>query len=367
MSLFVRGCALMMTLWAGAADAQRDTSASRPITVREGFIEELRPGRDPKPAADLSGIACRPVDTEVFRCLVVNDESQFAQWATYHDGVLAPEAIPIPLIGPVSPGPGEAVGTMAAVGSCPGGETSFKEFDGEGIAWARDPSSDGIWYVVGSHSCGRQSPRLRASTHLLARLREGGRRVTLSWRLGPSLRAQPEVGAHYNRSLTKADQGLDIEGIAALGDELFLGLRAPAPTHATILRAPAHALFEEGTPPEAPVPLRAHRVALGRYEGVRDLAVLPGGRLLILSGGSQSDDELGEQIPQRLHLVTVDDAADWSPRTLLERIVPPNSQLIDAKAEGIAVLGAEHGVLRLLVLFENPRRGGALELRVLLP
>ena len=49
----------------------------------------------------------------------------------------------------------------------------FDEFDGEGVAWS-STASGGVFYVVGSHSCGREHNTRRRSTHLLARFRVDG-------------------------------------------------------------------------------------------------------------------------------------------------------------------------------------------------
>jgi hypothetical protein len=358
--------ALGLLLATGATTAPAQDARRRPAPLEGGFAARL--------AQDLSGIACRgPARGGAFDCLVVNDESSFAQRATYRDGRLRPGA-PVPLIGEAPPAPGEAAGDASAIGTCRDGTQEFGEFDGEGIAWLPGQARAGTYFLVGSHACGRnaQRVRLRPSTHLIARIEvdASGRFAppALSSRLGPALRAAPVVGGHYNQPLTPAGNGLDIEGVAAAGDRLFFGLRAPSiGGHAHVLVVPAAAVFDRGAPADRPVPMAVGRIPLGPDAGIRDIAALPGGRLLVLSGPAQDQEE----VPFGLHLVTppaspgAQAVGDWPLRTLVARIAPPEAHP-GAKAEGLAVLEADGREARLLVLYEDPRAGGAWEYRVAL-
>ena len=353
------GVSVVAALALPAASAgQAPVPPQQPLQVAfEGAFEE-KPG---KPAEDLSGIACRSLDGATFRCLVVNDESSFAQWATYSRGRLVAGKT-LRLIGATPPGLGDAAGAMPPVGTCPGDVVAaFKEFDGEGVAWVPGPGAGGSFFVVGSHACGRHPPlRMRHSTHLLARIEAmeaaGGPtgKVALTWRLGPSLRAASDLGAFYNQALTREAQGLDIEGIAAVGGELFFGLRAPSlDGHAFILRATAAALFDAAAPADRPVPLGVARLPLGPGTGIRDLAALPDGRLLVLSGPAQDQPA----VPFALQVATPGNEALWRTEPLLQ--IKPTPGHPGAKAEGVAVLGVDGGMLHVLVLYEKPLEGGA--------
>jgi Protein of unknown function (DUF3616) len=187
----------------------------------------------------------------------------------------------------------------------------------------------------------------------------------LTWRLGEALLQADQVRAHYGLPLTTEQQGLDIEGIAALSDDdLVLGLRAPilgeseAPKDAVILRVRASELFSV-VPGQSPS-VRVARVRLSGKAGIRDLAALPDGRLVILSGSPQQQPS----VLQELFLVTPGEQPIWPAQIIPTQITPPSS---DAKAEGIAVLRVSGRTLSILVLFENAERDKPVEHTIQLP
>ena len=329
-------------------------------------------GKDGKPARDLSGIACRPAG-DGHTCLVVNDESPLAQLAGLHRRRLVPGRtidlianIGSPLAGATPPAGtfgSEAAARPVSSERCPDRnlDKDFDEFDGEGIAYA-PAGSGGFFYVVGSHACGRSNASRRRSTHLLARIPvdDAGTPsgpAELTWRLGEALlRAEP-IRDHYGLPLDRTRQGLDIEGIAARSDgELILGLRAPQlGNDAVVLRVRASELFD-ATPGSRPS-VRVARIPLGGGTGIRDLAALPDGRLLVLTGAPQ--DQVG--IPQQILAVTPDDQPVWAVQRVLARITLPRPE---AKAEGIAVLGTSSDAMSVLVLFEDVERDNPVELSI---
>lgn len=333
-------------------------------TVAPGFLAEHGSSEKTKAAKDLSGISCRPAGQDRFRCLMVNDEAIFVQWATYDGHSLTPAIGAdgfIELLG--TEVPARAYDDQSSAGTCAGGRHArYNEFDGEAIAWAPGPEVGGTYYVVGSHSCSRGDsedgvpPRMKLSTQFVARIQmsAAGPEVDLTWRLGPALAAHPATRAHYHAPLSPEGNGLDIEGAAVVGDRLYLGLRAPTTDHATVLGVAPGALFTPAPEPRAAVPLSAHRIALGDRVGIRDMAALPDGRLLILSGPAQGQDR-----PFSLHVVRPTDAADWGAPGPVAAVGHPTNRR--AKAEGIAVLTEEGRPIRILVVFENPD-DGALEL-----
>jgi hypothetical protein len=157
--------------------------------------------------------------------------------------------------------------------------------------------------------------------------------------------------------LTPSGNGVDIEGAAVIGDRMYLGLRAPVTERATVvLSMSPGALFMLAPEPRAVVPLNAHRISLGDGVGIRDMAALPDGRLLILSGPAQRQEQ-----PYRLHVVQPTDEGDWGAPEPIATIRHPDPMSPGAKAEGIAVLAEEGRPIRVLVLFESPA-DGALEL-----
>lgn len=353
--------------WAPGAAQQTRTE----ITIEGQFK-----GKNGNEAVDLSGIACQPPVGGKYTCLVVNDESPFAQLAMLRDRrLIADQTVDLiaargaRLADPVPPEGvfgSEPTARPVAPDKCPDRriERDFDEFDGEGVAWA-STASGGFFYVVGSHACGRGSGKRRRSTYLLARFQVDGfgqlaEPPKLTWRLGEALRQANQIGTHYGLPLDPTRQGLNIEGIAALGDgnDLLFGLRAPSlDRYAFIVRARATDLFAPGAG-VAP-PTRVVRLPLGEGVGIRDLAALPDGRLLVLSGAAQ--EQAG--VPQGLALVTPSDQSDWAVHPLLPRIELPRAE---AKAEGIAVLAAG-GTLTVLVLFEDPSMDKPLEYVLPLP
>jgi hypothetical protein len=360
--VFGASALLVGALGASGVWAQVPEPSNR--NVDSGFLAEREPSGKTKRAKDLSGIFCRPAGQSQFQCLVVNDEAVFVQRATYDGRRLAPVTDAggfIELLG-TNP-PDRAYDNALSVGECEGGRHgNYNEFDGEAIAWAPGPEEGGTYYVVGSHSCSRGDsengvpPRMKLSTQFVARIQmlAAGPRVDLTWRLGPSLAVNPITRAHYHAPLSPERNGLDIEGAAVIGGRLYLGLRAPATDHATVLGVAPDALFTPAPTPRAAVPLSTHRIALGNQVGIRDMAALPDGRLLVLSGPAQGQDR-----PFSLHVVQPTDAADWGAPAPVAAVNHPTNR--KAKAEGIAVLMEAGRQIRILVLFENPD-DGALEL-----
>lgn len=164
---------------------------------------------------------------------------------------------------------------------------SGHEADLEGL----DLVGDRLW-LCGSH-CRVRLPREpggapvaklrdRPSRHLLGTIAEGGagRARALPFSGKGSLRealAKDEFLRDFI-DLPSKENGLDIEGLAVLGERLFLGLRGPLiDSHAVILEFPLD---------------KDHLPRVGRYRrhfvwldglGVRDLAS-DGGRLLVVAG-----------------------------------------------------------------------------------
>jgi hypothetical protein len=340
---------VLLVVGAGLAAACAQPAAGR-IDVTDYDVATQFDGEG---LADLSGIACIPVEQgRTYRCLAVNDETQTAQFATVADGTIdAGEEIR--LIGE-SPDP-ETVGTPPRSVSCPRITEDFEEFDGEGVAYAAP-----YFYVVGSHGCSRKKGKFRLSTFILARIRvdQAGRpvddagnvltgsgmyeAVETTYRLSDLLPRVAEAGAYFSNGLDADTKGLNIEGIAVQGDNLFVGLRAPSlDGRAFIMRANVDELFKPGREP-APATALAETipVALGPDVGIRDLAPLPDGRLLILAGAAS-----GDEIPYRIFVV------DPTGANLQELVSPQTDQPM--RAEAMTVLEANDQEIRLLILFDK--------------
>jgi hypothetical protein len=160
------------------------------------------------------------------------------------------------------------------------------------------------------------------------------------------------VGAYLGKSLNADTNGLNIEGIAVDGDRVFLGLRAPVDRMAYIVEGSVTALFAPGDAllPKGPTPVPIP-VPLGEKVGIRDLAVLPGGKLLVLTGAAHQPD-----IPYSIF------ALDLTTKVPTELVAPREDE--PKRAEGIAVLAATPQEIRVLVLFDGLLDGAPRELRI---
>ena len=305
-------------------------------------------GKKRRTAKDVSGIACRPPAGGDYRCLLINDENKAAQFATLKQGSIIPGPS-LPLV--KDSAPAGASGRQPTIG-CPQ-QGGFGEFDGEGVAYARRH-----FYVVGSHGCSRRGGEYRPSSFLLARIPlDNGQAGTpeLSWRVADLLGAADEVGPYLGKTLDEKTNGLNIEGLAVVGDKLWLGLRAPSlDGRAFLVGADVAELFKPGSEPAAGKPqLLAFQA--GAQRGVRDLAPLADGRLLVLVGPAQEQD-----VPYAILLL--DPAAPGTVREL-----GALRERKDAKAEALTVLAQERGELRVLVGYDSVKNGGFEEYRLKLP
>lgn len=329
--------------------------AGREIAVQGNFVGK----KGKEPATDLSGIACLPPGPGGAReCVAINDENRGAQRARLSGGALAPGA-EVSILGREEPS--DALGARPAL-ACPGGPDDFEDLDGEGVTLAPGATPEaGTFYVVGSHGCSRGKAKGRLSSFLLARISFSGGapgRAELTWRLSDALAGSPALASFFAQPLDKDHQGLNVEGVAAVGGDLLFGLRAPAETAgkpgrtAFLARVPAAALFAPGNdrgPAAEAVPL-----ALGESVGVRDLAALPDGGLLVLAGPAQD-----QEAPYAVWLAELPPAGG-APIALHRLAALPDvgAGAERAKAEAILPLEEEAGKLRVLVLFDGLANGG---------
>ena len=332
--------ALALSLLATSPARAEPLKPERKIEATSDFA-----GKKRKAAKDISGIACRPPAGGDYRCLLINDENKAAQFATVKQGTITPGPS-LPLI--KGSAPTGASGRQPAIG-CPR-QGDFEDFDGEGVAFA-----DRHFYVVGSHGCSRRSGEYRPSSFLLARIAAGnGEPGTpeLSWRVADLLGAAGEVAPFVGKALDEASNGLNIEGLAVVGDRLWLGLRAPSlGGRAFLVGGSVADLFKPGSEPTTARP-QLLAFAAGAQRGVRDLAPLADGRLLVLVGPAQEQD-----VPYAILLL---DPADPAAVRELGQLRPREG----AKAEALTVLAQERDELRVLVGYDSEKNGGFEEYRL---
>lgn len=331
--------ALALSLFTTNAVLAETLKPERRIEATSDFA-----GKKRKAALDISGIACRPPSGGEYRCLTVNDESKAAQFATLAQGTITPGRS-LPLVGDTAPA---ATGRQPVIG-CPR-QGGFGEFDGEGVAYAGRH-----FYVAGSHGCSRHGGEYRPSSFLLARIPlDNGQTGTpeLSWRVADLLGAAGEVAPYLGKPLDEKANGLNIEGLAVVGDRLWLGLRAPSlDGRAFLVGGDVAELFKPGGEPATEKPQLLPFQA-GAQRGVRDLAPLADGRLLVLVGPAQEQDA-----PYAILLL---DPADPAAIRELGALRPRK----DAKAEALTVLTQERDELRVLVGYDSVKNGGFEEYRL---
>jgi hypothetical protein len=231
-------------------------------------------GKPGEKSKDASGIACAAPQGFPRSCVVIDDNSQAAQFVTVNDGdIVAGEAIPLI-------------------------DNSFEgkalELDGEGVAYA-----DGFYYVIGSHGHPRDNDHkldpVRDAAKIKARIAaasqivrfraaaDGVSAIERTAKLRTIMAAEPALAPYLDRRLE--NNGLTIEGIAVRQGRILVGYREPALSNgrATVLSVAIEALFGN-----APADARLYRLPLGERRGVRDLAMF-GDTVLVLAGPATAE------------------------------------------------------------------------------
>ncbi|MBB1090899.1 DUF3616 domain-containing protein [Rhodopseudomonas palustris] len=284
-------------------------------------------GKSADARQNLSGAACAPTSPPLRSCLIVNDEKKYAQAFSIAGTALTPGAV-IRLVDKGDDG----------------------DPDAEAAAY-----DDSHFYVTGSH--GRKRHDWKAhnpSSYALFRfpLDKDGLPIFVgdekvqglahSARLAEALKSINPVAAYFDQPLDEG--GINIEGLALRGTRMYLGLRGPSRDgEAFIVSIDKAAPFT----PDAPLDAKLHSLKLGRHAGIRDLAAVKDG-LLVLSG-------------------PVNEQTDAAPAVFLWRADDQLAKLGElelpdlkgsAKAETLLVLqDADGAPLRVLVMFDGPDNG----------
>lgn len=340
--------ALLAAPLAAAADARASSAGPWPVSGKlYGEPDRHRPedAAASDKADDLSGIACAADSGFPRICLVADDESQGAQIVVLRDGALRA---------------GSFVRLIDA-----SHEGVPLELDAEGVAYA-----DGAFYVIGSHGRPRNAAgkpeagtvaRAEATRHLF-RIRfdpaavdpETGRltgtpEIAGTGALARLIREDPVLKPYHDRPLEEG--GVTVEGVAVRDGQLHAGFRGPVLEggDAVILSVPLAGLFEG-----KPAPARVSRIALGRdsygrARGVRDLAAVPEG-FLILAGPML--DPKGDGV----------EAGDYAVYRWNGTDAPVEALALagygrKVKPEALLPLDRTGERLRALVLFDGPKEG----------
>jgi hypothetical protein len=329
-ALILIGCPI------GQCFAGQATIALTPLKVMGNF----EGAKKSEVAVDISGISCLAPKDGKRTCLLVNDENKNAQFATLEKDELTVGQT-VKLIGK-DPSP-DTLG-KAPKATCKE-DDGFKDLDGEGVAYAEP-----YFYVTGSHGCSRKSDKFRLSSFILARVgADLSQEATTTYRVSELPKKSDKVAPFFGKDL-ETENGLNVEGIATIGDTLWVGLRAPVTDDAYLVYGSISELFRAG---HEPAVTAVHTVGLkldGR--GIRDLAPLPDGRLLVLAGPAQSAD-------QSFKLYIADPATGTKEELgTLETI----SQKVDGekttgKAEGLTVLDMGDHKATFVVVFDALTNG----------
>jgi len=345
----LRGVLLVVIVFASNA-AFAGSLWSTEVKVKPSLTSD-----DGDKSVNISGISCMPPADGRRTCLVIDDEGRLAQTATLEDEHISGGG-KIRIIG--DDAAGNIVGFEPKKPHCSEGGHKFKDLDGEAVAY------DGKdFYVAGSHGCSRHSNKFRPSSFVLAKVPQAlvvkaltagddpldDPSVQTSFRLSEALLLAPRVKEFFATDLMQAN-GLNIEGLLVANGRLYAGLRAPVVAgQAFVIEVPAAPLFDAARP-LAQTDIKEHSLVLGEGRGIRDLAPMPDGRILVLGGPAQDADVA-------FALYVVDPAGDWKLKQIgvLDDLPGPVSE---TKAEALQVLALNGSRLDVLVMFDGLKNGG---------
>ena len=292
---------------------------------------------------EVSGIACSTSPGEAMRtCLIALDEGLAAQWATLTLGpdpkLTVGAAVPLFDVSANTPELRAGIPPVA----CAGGTGEFNEHDSEGVAFAGDH-----FFLTGSHGCGRNSSKFKASSFIDVRLAamDGAEPPVLTTLLNTALANLPALTAAFGKDIADGS-GISIEGIAASDDTLFFGLRSPVlDDGAPIVAVDAAALFAGG---DAPGGILYNAKLDGM--GVRDLAVLGTDplQLLVLAGPSA-----GEGGAFAVFLFTPHEGNGSETTVPVAALSVPDGE----KAEGLLVAARDGNKVKALILHDGVEDG----------
>ncbi len=297
-----------------------------PYTVESDF-------KSGKARKNLSGAACAGSGRTFEWCLAVNDEKRWAQFFSIDGTTIVPK---------------KQIWLLRAK-NARGQE--FDEIDAEGVAY-----DDGYLYVVSSHGLSRKGCKYRESQNFIFRFpvdAETGKpdfefeddvvasKVEVSARLRKLIRKTDIIYPYMDACLSS--NGANFEGLAVADDQIYLGFRAPSlDSYAFVLEVPVDSVFGDASDDRA-----IHALKLGKGAGIRDLAAVNGG-LLVLSGPAFSAD-----VPQRIFF--------WDAATEQIQMLAEITGYDEKKAEALLVIDpamtAESRTYSVLVFYDGVKNG----------
>lgn len=321
----------------GAATALADTPQWQVQVVQSPVVTE----RTFSAGDELSGIA----SLNGKDCVVVSNETRCAQMAVLERDPWRLRA-------------GEIIPLSAASGD---------EMDLEAVA---ANTKAHCYYVLGSHAVSKQKGKRRPDQEVLARIPADPKtgKPTAdrpedieTTTLMEILRGVPELNGTLGRPLQQ--NGLNLEGMTCQDGKLFIGCRGPSLEGAVpVLEMEAEALFK--SPPPKPT---VSQVQFGKGLGIRDMASLRDGNLLILTGSSGSPSS--EKFPSTQHYDGDKSFSLWlwkpgggaAPTHIAPLPAAPGS------AEGLLVVEESPEGILVLVLFDGAYNGAPKLLKLVPP
>jgi hypothetical protein len=283
-----------------------------------------------KARMQLSGAACNET---LSRCIAANDEKNFAQLFSISGSTIIPDPSSIDLI------------------------AGDDEPDAEGAAYA-----DGSFYVTGSHGNRRRKDKPNEQSYVVIRINPATGAVDgLSGKWRKAIFRSEKLGPYAGQPLKDGGPhqagGANVEGIAVWRKRMYLGFRGPSVKHnAYALSAPLDQVFDGS---DAELDAKDHEIALGKKTGIRDLAAVDSG-LLILTGPVNEPKKKDDKEVER-------SIFHWNPETgkldLLAQLAPLAK---DIKAETLVVLpnDDDKSRFRVLLILEGFANGKPFECRL---
>lgn len=331
------GVALALVLMGEIGHAAGEAVSTIAPTSADWTISPPLP--DAKEAVNISGAACYQVGGERKSCLLAGDEAKSGRYARF----LSIEGRTI------VPGP-----TITLLSEKENGK-KMKEADVEGVSF-----DEGYYYLIGSHGLSKEEAKFQASRFFVFRFKvdpETGMpsfpfgaatrppEVEISDRLRDVIAATPELQQYAEKPLNA--HGVNIEGLAVRDGRLFLGFRGPVLSGQTLVMS----VGIDTAFGNAPAEPQLFPIALGDGVGVRDLATVEGG-FLVLSGPEMNE-------PGEANLFF------WDGQSTAPKPLGTLGGLPDhAKPEAVLVLAEDTEAYRLLIMSDGIAGGAPAEYRV---
>lgn len=323
--------------WAADAPAAGGDTGRVPLLRPMGLpLDVVPPFASESEGENISGAGCAVIRGNSARCLLMSDEGRAARLFTITEDIFSP---------------GNAIALLPEEEN----GTKLMEIDGEGVAY-----DSGFYYVVGSHSLSRGESKFEKSRYFLFRLPVDpvsgflpfphnptvpDPAIQRSERLADILKTVPILKDHINKPLT--ENAMEIEGIAVRDGFLYLGFRGPVlDGKAFVVKMPLDVAF--GT---APITAEAFRLPLGDGMGVRDLASVKGG-FLVMSG-----PQAGRRAAAQIFF--------WDGANRVEALGELSGNWLGkGKPEGLVLLKDEYQAYNVLVLLDSMPNGEPTRYRI---